>query len=360
MGCRKLLVAVIDSMVNLSDENLKNKNISVIKLEEESNEKSKHNNYHGTGVCNYICSECEDVEILSIQVLNNKNKSNLQKVIDAIEYSINNYVDVINLSLGTCVDNEKVHLLKEVCDRAEKKGIIIFSAHNNYGKKSYPASFLNVIGINNDEKIKEDFFVVNKKETNIVFSKNLITTNYLGENIYNVGNSFLCAYVVGIFSSYIKHLNLNCKNVNLREEFLGFMEYLNEQYKKKIFNIFECSTFEKKAIVYPLNQSNEKNIHNYMQKFNIVGYYDDCGDYEKSLYREGVCIYKNIDEVVKNCDLFILGHMENKAELEKAKTIVYSLKKHSISIFMEYGYINTFNRYVFAKETGMSINSQHL
>lgn len=338
---KKLVVAVIDSGVDLNTDFFKEKDIKSIKIDSgKVIDITNDNNTHGTTICARIYKECKDIKMISIQVLNKNNKSSLEKVINAINYCIDNHVDIINLSLGFCGSKEKIDRIREVCDKAIENKIVIFAAHNNEDKVAYPASFHNVIGVDYDGNIKEKNFYIDKKLKNIFLSQPKIDIKKSNYTSYSIGNSILCPYIVGIFCSYINYFKLNIKSKNIQAKFLDFIESMERDYRYKIFNLLEKDIYNKESLFYPMNSINKETIDSYDGLFNIVDY---CKEYE----------------LIEKYDLFIIGILD-KIENCNGYGILYLLKKYKKDIFMKYAYINTFERYLYSKETSKNINCQYL
>lgn len=102
---------------------------------------------HGT-ICAAIIKKYYPEAILtSIKVLNNKShKCKKEQLIKAVEWCIHNDVQVINLSIGT-INYRDFEPIREIIDKAYKRGLIIVAACNNKDIFTYPASYTNTIGV---------------------------------------------------------------------------------------------------------------------------------------------------------------------------------------------------------------------
>lgn len=366
MHKKRLRVGVLDSGVSLENKFFQGKLIKSIKLENgEEKDVDYDNEQHGSLVCSCILRENSNCEIIAIQVLDCNLKSKLTNIIDGIRYCIKEKVDIINLSLGICINEEKAKKLKEVCDEAVSKGIIIIAAHNNMGKKAYPASFDNVIGVNFDDDIVDKNFEIDYEKNNIVFPASLISLNHYGRSLLISGNSFLCPYVAGILTRYIEYYNLSTNEVDIKRKFLSFMQSLDDEYHYKIFNALESGISNKKAIFYPLNEKNNKVISCYKYLVNIEGfynsYYEGDNDYKLDEFKD--CkIYEDLDKASSECNLFVFGDLDylafckNKDHISK---LMNTLKNKKRDVLLRYPVISTFDRYLYSKETGCCINCQY-
>jgi subtilisin len=109
---------------------------------------------HGTHVSGIIASKNDSTGITGIvndsklyiaKVLDKTGVGFLSDIVKAIEWSINNQVDIINLSLGT---TESSPILDMALNEAYKRGIIIVAASgNDGGQVMYPANSPYTIGV---------------------------------------------------------------------------------------------------------------------------------------------------------------------------------------------------------------------
>lgn len=355
---KKIKVAVIDSGIDTSLPFFKDKDVLCIKVDNNNIVKCKTDtNGHGTLVGSYILRECEDVGIVSIQILNEHNKSNLDKLIKAIYYCIENEIDIINLSLGMHIDIKKIEKLKSVCLEATSNGILIFSAHSNIGNVSYPASFNNVIGIGHDKNITKNIFKVDKDNKNIFLSRPLISMNHFGIDASRSGNSFLCPYIVGVFCRYINYYRLPLKRKNTHDSLFNFIDLLDKYYKDKIFNLLPDDLSNKKVLFYPLNKINKNIIESYTYIFDEINYYNLSSE-KYDLINSNV--YTDIEKAMEISDLFVIGNIDYEADREYTKFLIEKVKSYGKDLLIRYSFISTFDRYLLSKETGLKIYCQHL
>ncbi|MCK2000405.1 S8 family serine peptidase [[Brevibacterium] frigoritolerans] len=112
-------------------------------------------NGHGTHVAGIISAEnnsfgvvgiAPDSDIYALKVLDNKGSGYLSNIIAGIDWSIENHMDIINLSLGTEEDSVA---LKAAVDRAYSAGILVVASSGNDSAPvvGYPAKYPSVIGV---------------------------------------------------------------------------------------------------------------------------------------------------------------------------------------------------------------------
>nr|WEZ29397.1 S8 family serine peptidase [Bacillus subtilis] len=78
--------------------------------------------------------------------MDDKGRGSVESIVKGIEWSIDNNVDIVNISVGLKKSDQK---LKRVIDEANEKGVIVVAAAgNNYGLNAdYPARYQNVISV---------------------------------------------------------------------------------------------------------------------------------------------------------------------------------------------------------------------
>lgn len=120
---------------------------------------------HGTSVAGIIAAKDndegitginEDVELYSAKVLDENNCAPVSRVIEAINWAIDEKVDIINMSFGTSTYSVD---LENVIKRAKAKGILLVASAGNGGGVEYPAAYDEVMAVGAvgaDGKISEE------------------------------------------------------------------------------------------------------------------------------------------------------------------------------------------------------------
>lgn len=101
---------------------------------------------HGTNCAMIIEKYCQDCDLISIRILDENGKGGVASFQPALDWCYKNHIRLINLSLGT-VDFRDCEKLRCLINEYVAKGMIIIAATANSGFVSYPASFMNVIGV---------------------------------------------------------------------------------------------------------------------------------------------------------------------------------------------------------------------
>jgi subtilisin family serine protease len=152
-GVRKpVKVAIIDSGIDTSVHDLSNyvKKAVGFRVNEEgyiiedADKEVKHE--HGTAIALIIKHICSNVEFISVNILNENLNADGRVLIYAMEQTLQFKPDIIHMSLGT---TKWRHILpiKSIVRQACKENIILVSAANNEGLRSYPAYLKGVVGV---------------------------------------------------------------------------------------------------------------------------------------------------------------------------------------------------------------------
>lgn len=228
-----LKVAILDSGINKEHEDLENLKFyeyNVIKKGEKIEDKLGH----GTAIAGIIAAEdnevgvvglLKNVEMYDVKLLDDKGNGDIHDLIEAIEWCIENEVDIINLSFGFHTENES---LKEVIDRALLEGIIIIAAiGNTYGMRGdYPALYEGVYSITSvNENLKRSSFAAKKNIDFAMPGENIYTTDRDGGYSSFSGTSFATAYATGIISNLLLEYR---GKPNYFKQSTSFDEYLKK------------------------------------------------------------------------------------------------------------------------------------
>ena len=104
---------------------------------------------HGTAVMAAIKEKSPDAEYFAVRVFYSSLRTTVDLLLRAIEWSVANRMDVVNLSLGT-TDPSHRERFAPVIARALEKGLILVSARDSDGAPALPGSLPGVIGVSLD------------------------------------------------------------------------------------------------------------------------------------------------------------------------------------------------------------------
>ncbi len=139
-----------------------------------------------------------DADVYSVKVLDKDNKAMVSSVIQAIEWCIQNDMDIINMSFGM---DESSAALKYAIDRAEEAGILMIAAAGNTGGAlQYPAAYENVVAVGAvDESAQPADFSARGAQLDLVApGVDVQSTGFMGSYTITSGTSVAAAHVTGV------------------------------------------------------------------------------------------------------------------------------------------------------------------
>ncbi|MCD1162801.1 S8 family peptidase [Peribacillus frigoritolerans] len=164
---------------------------------------------HGTMIASIIASTKykdtmiginNNTELFDVQVLNEEGRGKVEDTIRGIKWSIEQNVDIINISSGFAKDDPN---LRREIKNAHDKGIkIIAATGNTIGLSTdYPAKYPEVYSISAIDRNKKVFSYAGKGKVDFVApGVNIPVLNIQGELEKQSGTSFATAYATGIIS----------------------------------------------------------------------------------------------------------------------------------------------------------------
>ena len=362
---KRIVIAIIDSGIKKSHPLFRNDYIEEYLYQEETNsfietDKSDCKMFgHGTAIYSII-RECRQfARIINIRLLGIEfgiEEDELCSVLLSVSRSFR--PNIINLSAGTTICNNKNKLYNTCCE-VLKNGSIIVSAFDNDGSYSFPASFNNVIGVVSMSNCKKrnEIVYIDDSIVNIGAKGDLQRVAWINPDYITIsGNSFACAHVTVQIADLIRTTNITDLNV-IKEKLkvISVNEYNFNNVERQSVVPFEI----KKAVLFPFN----KEMHSIIRfqellSFEISDVYDiryssNIGASTNHLLKINHKNYtiKSIDNIDWNTfDTLIIGHMNeiniitgsNKIEAEIINNAIS--KKKNIYSFGEIDNIE-YNKY---------------
>jgi len=205
---KNIKIAVMDTGVDLSHPDLQgniHKGFNFI----NPNEPPLDDNGHGTMIIGIISASHNNIgitgiaphaDIYPIKVLDRFGEGDIPKVIQGIEWCIENDIQLINMSFS--VKDDDVNLRKSI-KRAVKAGIIIVSSGSNTagGDVGYPASYNEVISVSSVDK--NDIIGATSPKGKVDYSApgvDIISTKVNGGYEMATGTSFAAPHITGIIA----------------------------------------------------------------------------------------------------------------------------------------------------------------
>jgi len=104
---------------------------------------------HGTAVAAAIQEKAPAAEYFAVKLFSSSLRATTQRLLEAIEWAIDNRMDVVNLSLGTANMDDWAKIQASV-ERASAQGIVLVSARSAGVRPLLPGALHNVIGVDVD------------------------------------------------------------------------------------------------------------------------------------------------------------------------------------------------------------------
>ncbi len=157
---------------------------------------------HGTPVFNIIKKIASNAEIFSLKVVNKSGIVSMNSLVRALEWCVENNVDIINMSLSFSMYDENV---ENLCDTLIGSGVIIVSSINNeMSQIDYPSMYKGVIAVGYTENCN-----LYDTNTSIIFRTphKIKTISHNGSLMKYEGNSILAPIVTGILADLLSDDN---------------------------------------------------------------------------------------------------------------------------------------------------------
>lgn len=187
---KNVKIGVIDSCIS---SEIQDKYVTEMNDMVETN--TEDNITHGSMVLSIILQNVSNCEIFYCSVYDENCIGEIDDIANAINWCIENDVDIITMSFATLNDNENV---RECVNKAIKNGIIITSSCINLSDKiCYPAMYDGVISVS------EGF----NKQASVILKGMEVEFEIDGTEMKKREVSFLTAYVCGEIASQLSEGN---------------------------------------------------------------------------------------------------------------------------------------------------------
>ncbi len=289
---------------------------------------------HGTACAGIIRKKALDAALYSVRIFDASLMADGRALIAAIQWCIDNEMDVVNLSLGT-TDVTFKKSLQKVCRKAVDAGVILVAAESNDGRESYPAVFPEVVGVTGGAIYEPDGFYYRKDQRiECVARGDEQRVCWLnGKHIMTGGNSFAAPHITGIIARLLKqHPKCSVHDIRLLLKEKALRELPQDRNKsqsdpqthRKDFQ--EDYSWIKKAVLYPYNKEMHSMVrYRDLLAFKIVGVADPFGkgmvgkDAGKVIGESQVNlrISPNIRRAMADADTLILGYVDQLSRIRK-------------------------------------------
>jgi hypothetical protein len=219
---KHIKIAIIDTGINNHPDLKITGGVSFVEEVSSYND----DNGHGTHVAGTVAAlnnktgvvgAASKSDIYAVKVLNKNGTGTISQVIEGIQWSIDNKINIISMSLGSQENSRALH---EVIQEANHKGILVIAAAGNRGKGSntllYPANYPEVLSVGGtDETHKRANFSSTGPFLDIVApGVDILSTTSDGEYGLLSGTSMATPHVTGAAASiWAKNSNLTNQEV---------------------------------------------------------------------------------------------------------------------------------------------------
>ena len=216
-----ITIAILDSGCYQHDD-LKNNIIGGKNFTSEgSSDDFNDLNGHGTHCAGIICGNgkilgvAPNANLLILKVLKKNGEGDCQGIYDAINYAIEQKVDIISMSLGMSVDVPEIHTLIK---KATDNNICVVCAGGNEGdgesitnEYSYPAGYNESIAVGAiDNKRVDAPFTNSNKEIDLVAHGVSVISTYLNNEYYSLsGTSQATPHITGALALLKEYFRKN-------------------------------------------------------------------------------------------------------------------------------------------------------
>jgi Subtilase family len=146
---RGLKIAVIDSGVNAAHPHISAVPKGVAFGKEVEDPSSDDLLGHGTAVMAAIQEKAPGAEYYALRLFSNSLRTSTARLMEAIDWTIRNGMDIVNLSLGT-PNLEHRSGFEVLVERAQTAGVLLVSARQTGEQPVFPGSLAGVIGVDVD------------------------------------------------------------------------------------------------------------------------------------------------------------------------------------------------------------------
>lgn len=206
-----MIIGIIDTGIDKNHKRFLNSTIEGITLFKNKDEEIitisddfRDFKGHGTGIASIILNHAPEVKVIVIKICSATDKISEDLLEEAIYYLIKNTQSkIINISMGVNTNNPS-RRLKEVCELAEKKDIIISAAaYYKHDELCFPAHFSSVLGVGTGiVQNKSEFRYIENAHTNILCKGGFQRVAVPGDQFsFSTGTSLATAHFTGIIAN---------------------------------------------------------------------------------------------------------------------------------------------------------------
>lgn len=158
---------------------------------------------HGTQIATAILSHLPEARLCVAKVFTEGLATSSQQIAAALQWLIEQNVDLINMSLGLTIDRESI---REACEDARARGVVLIASSPAHGQVVYPAAYNGVVSVTGDARCTES------QCSYLNSSQAEFGASVRSRELTVVGSSVAAAHFTGIVASTAAELNTNYEN----------------------------------------------------------------------------------------------------------------------------------------------------
>ena len=291
---------------------------------------------HGTACAGIILGKTPDAILYSIPIFDETLTASGEALLAAIVWTLENRMDVANLSLGTTDLNFR-DLLADVCSQASRAGVILVAAERIDGQPSYPAAFADVIGVRaGTVSNRNGFYYRAGGPTECVANGDAQRVCWRGDGYRVVsGSSFASAHITGVVAGVRQaHPEASLERVRgiLETNALGRWPEAGDASRQAVSSASSSREFNwmKRVALYPFNKEMHALVRGRdLLGFDIVGIADppgkglvgrDAGE-TLGMLPIGVRIQPRLSAALEEADTLILGYVGLLGQVRRRNTL---------------------------------------
>jgi len=160
---------------------------------------------HGTACADLILQIAPNAEIFPVRVFGHRLETSVPILVAAINWVIDQRLQIVNLSLGTHLA-DAVRPLYAACELARRHGVIIVAAAHVSKVWSFPSIFENVIGVGAGDFRRPFDYSYQKNEATECLAKGgeQMVLWLKGQRVPRQGTSFAAPHISGIVALFLE------------------------------------------------------------------------------------------------------------------------------------------------------------
>lgn len=164
---------------------------------------------HGTAVAGVIMEQVPEAKLWSVKIFHQTLSTYMEVLCTAIEWCIEERMDLVNLSLGIRRDAPELKLL---CEQAADEGVLIVTACDEQNNLVWPGYYDSVFGVRAGQHCSSDVFFYHPEQKPSFHAFGLPRELAGPMQKFNFqGHSFAAAHVTGYLAKLKEHFNITSK-----------------------------------------------------------------------------------------------------------------------------------------------------